>query len=226
MFFAFRTRKGIAVYGAGLVALFLQTSSVSAGKSELRFETKAFRIVPSESGPVNYFTRVNSSSGDFIRATYVPPLKTAVLGYEIPSDFKQRIKTLSWRWRALTLPTGASECVKGKSDSAAVVYVTWRRGLRWYALKYVWSTATPKGTVCEKKRNPFRAQDTIVLESSGPLNEWRSERLHLDDEFRKHFEDGNMAASVPDLIGIGLMSDGDQTESKSAADYGNFVLEK
>ena len=30
---------------------------------------------------------------------------------------------------------------------------------------------------------------------------------------------------VPDFVGIGLMSDGDQTNSVSAADYAGFVLE-
>lgn len=189
-------------------------------------EPSAFRIIPSESGPVNYFKRMDSPTGEFIRASYEPPIKTAVLGYEIPDDFKQGTKTLSWRWRAQALPTGGYECVKAKSDSAAVVYVSWRRGLRWYALKYVWSTTAPKGTVCEKKRNPFRAQDTIVLESGGPLNEWRSVRIDPSSEFRKHFEDGDATAEVPDLIGVGLMSDGDQTGSKSSADYADFSLSK
>jgi hypothetical protein len=133
---------------------------------------------------------------------------------------------LSWRWRAQALPIGGNECVKTKSDSAAVVYVTWRRGLRWYALKYVWSSSVQRGTVCEKKRNPFRAQDTIVLESGGPLNEWRTVELNPDAEFRRHFEPGDASAAVPDLIGVGLMSDGDETASKSSADWADFVLKK
>lgn len=194
--------------------------------AKLAMAPRAFRIVPSESGPVNYFQRVDSPSGDFIRASYVPPYKTAVLGYEIPDAFQQGVSSLSWRWRAQALPKDANECIKAKSDSAAVVYVTWRRGLRWYALKYVWSSALPKGTVCEKKRNPFRAQDTIVLESGGPLNNWKTVKIDPSAEFRRHFEDGNAAADVPDLIGVGLMSDGDQTASPSSADYGDFLLVK
>jgi hypothetical protein len=197
-----------------------------AGSSQLRLEPSAFRIIPSESGPVNYFRRIESPSGEFIRASYEPPIKTAVLGLEIPDEFKQGTKSLSWRWRALALPTNGNECVKDRSDSAAVVYVSWRRGLRWYALKYVWSSTAPKGTVCEKKNNPFRAQDTIVLESGGPLNAWRTVRLDPSAEFRKHFEDGDVTAAVPDLIGVAVMSDGDQTGSKSSADYGDFTLLK
>jgi len=210
----------------GLAGLTLFANPAVAGKSQLRLEPSAFRIIPSESGPVNYFRRMESPAGEFIRASYEPPIKTAVLGFEIPDEFKHDVKSLSWRWRAQALPTGGYECVKAKSDSAAVVYVSWRRGLRWYALKYVWSTTAPKGTVCEKKRNPFRAQDTIVLESGGPLNEWRAVRLDPDAEFRKHFEDGDAKAEVPALIGVALMSDGDQTGTKSSADYGDFLLAK
>lgn len=207
--------------GVSLVSL-----SVFAARAERKLDPKAFRIVPSESGPVNYFHQMQSPEGPFIRASYEPSYKTAVFGYEIPDEFQQGVTSISWRWRAQALPTGGNECVKSKSDSAAVIYVTFRRGLRWYALKYVWSSTLPKGTICDKKRNPFRAQDTIVLESGGPLNTWRTVRINPQAEFRKHFEDGDNTASVPDLIGIGLMSDGDQTASKSSADYADFVITK
>ena len=108
----------------------------------------------------------------------------------------------------------------------AVIYVTWKRGLRWYTLKYVWSSVGAKGAVCDTKRNPFVAQDTVILQSGGPLNVWKRESIDLKAEFRKHFEDGDPRASVPDLLGIGLMSDGDQTQSESSADYADFVLER
>jgi hypothetical protein len=195
---AFPRSSQVAALTALTILAATGAPALAAG-SKLRLEARAFRIIPSESGPVNYFQRVDSPSGDFIRATYKSPYKTAVLGVEIPDDFKHGLTNLSWRWRALALPTGANECAKGKSDSAAVG---------------------------EKKRNPFRAQDTVVLESGEPLNTWKTVSIDPSAEFRAHFEDGNAAAEVPDLIGIGLMSDGDQTESVSSADYGDFVLTK
>ena len=48
--------------------------------------------------------------------------------------------------------------------------------------------------------------------------------LDLASEFRKHFEDGDATAEVPDFFGIGLMSDGDQTRSVSSADFSDFIL--
>ena len=122
-------------------------------------------------------------------------------------------------------PNGSStKKIIGRGDSAAVVYVTWKRGLRWYSLKYVWSAVGPKGATCDKKRNPFRAKDTVIVESGPPLGEWRSVQMSPDVEFQNHFEDGDPTASVPDLVGVGIMSDDDQTNSPSEADYADFVL--
>ena len=88
----------------------------------------------------------------------------------------------------------------------------------------MWSSVGPKGWTCDRKRNLFLAQDTVILESGGPTNVWQAEEIDLKKEFRRHFEDGNVDAAVPDFQGVGLMSDGDQTQSDSAADYGNFVI--
>jgi hypothetical protein len=98
--------------------------------------------------------------------------------------------------------------------------------MRWYAVKYVWSDVGTKGAICDKKRNPFAAQDTVILESGGPVNVWRDENLDLDAEFRKHFADGDPSADVPDFMGVGLMTDGDQTQSDSVADYAEFSLRR
>jgi hypothetical protein len=104
------------------------------------------------------------------------------------------------------------------------VYLAWRRGLRYYSLKYVWSAVGTKGKVCDTKRNPFVAQDTVILESGGPVGVWRSVEVDLADAFRRHFAGGDPAAEVPAFVGLGLMSDGDQTRSESAADYGLFTI--
>jgi hypothetical protein len=187
-------------------------------------DAAAWRVVARESGPVNYYSVMSEGPTRFVRARYVPPLKTAVLGWQTPDRDRRRAKGLRWTWRARTLPRDADECRPGKGDSAAVVYVTWKRGLRYYTLKYVWSTTGAKGKVCGKKRNPFVAQDTVVLEAGPPLDVWRTVEIDLASEFRKHFGDGDPAADVPDFVGIGIMSDGDQTQSESSADYGPFSV--
>jgi len=183
-------------------------------------------LVERESGKVNYYSVQKAATPPLIHAEYRPPYKTAVMGYQLPDAERASASKLRWSWRALKLPKAGDECVSKNADSAAVIYVSWRRGLRWYTLKYVWSSVGAKGAVCDRKRNPFLAQDTVILQTGGPLNVWKREAIDLKAEFRKHFEDGDANASVPDLLGIGLMSDGDQTQSESSADYADFVLER
>jgi hypothetical protein len=190
---------------------------------EIPIDPNGFQVISRESGPVNYY-RVIPDPEPFIRSMYRPPLETTVLGYKIPESKRRSIAEIRWRWRANELPTGGNECEKGRGDSAAVVYVTWRRGLKWYTVKYVWSAVGPKGTTCDRKRSLFSAQDTVIMESGPPLGEWRGVHIVPDTEFRNHFEDGNPNAAVPDLLGLGIMSDGDQTNSNSSADFGGFVL--
>lgn len=207
-----------------MLALGLSGVALAAGaQGRQRLPLSTFQLVERVSGPVNYYTLVTSEQPHFIRSDYQPGYKTAVVGYSF-GESQRRASQLSWRWRAQALPRGGNECESGKGDSAAVVYVSWKRGLRYYTLKYVWSAVGARGAVCDQKRNPFLAQDTVILESGGPLGEWRSVRLDLRAEFRKHFEGGNPEAEVPDLFGIGLMSDGDQTKSRSSADFADFTL--
>jgi hypothetical protein len=198
----------------------------SADHAELPLPVSGWRVVKRDSGPVNYYEIHKDESPPFIRAGYRPPLKTVVLGYQLPDNERNRVRRLHWNWRALILPSGGDECTKGKADSAAVVYVAWRRGLRWYSLKYVWSAVGTRGATCDVKRNLLVAQDTVILESGPPLNVWRREDIDLDVEFRKHFEQGDQKASVPDFMGVGLMTDGDQTQSPSAADYAEFAFSR
>lgn len=188
-----------------------------------RLPLQAFRYVSRVSGPVNYY-QVLPGPPAHIRSRYEPGLKTAVVGYDV-KEWQARSTQLRWRWRALELPRGGDECKSGKGDSAAVVYVSWKRGLRYYTVKYVWSAVGQRGAVCDKKRNPFLAQDTVIVESGAPLSEWRTVELDLRAEFQKHFEGGDASADVPDLFGIGLMSDGDQTASVSSADFADFILQ-
>jgi len=194
----------------------------------MAIDVDTFRIIPRESGPTNYYSVIRQPATPpekYIHASYEPPFKTAVLGWELPEAKRKSVKEIRWKWRAVALPKDGNECVSGKGDSAAVVYVTWKRGLKWYTLKYVWSAVGPKGKICDSKRNPFVAQDTVIVDTGGPLKEWRSVRIDPDAEYRNHFEKGDTSASVPELQGIGLMTDGDQTKSPSSADYADFSIE-
>jgi hypothetical protein len=208
-----------------LPAIVVLFASPPATADETVVDVGQWRVVQRDSGPDLYYTQVRDPAMPFLRAHYRPPMHTTVLGWQAPDNLRATAQRVRWKWRVEAFPVDGNECAKGKEDSAADVYVSWKRGLRWYALKYVWSTVGPKGTTCDVKRNPFVAQDTIVLESGGPTDQWRSEEIDLKAEFRRHFEDGKADADVPDFVGLGVMSDGDQTHSDSAADFAAFVVE-
>ncbi|HEX3771462.1 MAG TPA: DUF3047 domain-containing protein [Polyangiaceae bacterium] len=224
-------RASLAAAAASLACLL----SAGAGHTQslggapppgVNLDVVRWKIIDRESGPVNYYQSVNDPALPFVHARYVPPMHTAVLGYEVADADRRRASTISWQWRAITLPNGGDECADGKGDSAAVVYLTWKQTLRWYTLKYVWSAVGKRGAVCDRKRNPFVAQDTIILESGGPLGTWKAETIDLRREFRNHFDNGDPKGDVPDFVGIGIMTDGDQTKSESSADYAGFVMQR
>jgi hypothetical protein len=210
----------LALFGG---AILLTAVADAAPTTPWSLPVQGFRLVERVSGPINYY-QVRPGPPAHIHSRYEPGLKTAVVGYDA-KEWQERAKRLRWRWRAVTLPTGGDECKPGKGDSAAVVYVSWKRHLRYYTLKYVWSAVGQRGAVCDKKRNPFLAQDTVILESGAGGPDFVQVELDLQAEFRKHFEGGDQNAEVPSLFGIGLMSDGDQTGSVSSADFADFTLQ-
>lgn len=183
-------------------------------------DLRRFTVIERDSGPTSYYTVLHDDGHDFIRAVYRPPLETVVVGVELSDGERRAARRLSWRWRALALPAGGDACVPGKGDSAAAVYVSWKRGVRWYTLKYVWAAGGAAGVSCRRKRTPFSAQETVVLAAGPPLMTWRREEIDLALAFREHFGGDD----VPALVGVAVMTDGDQTGSVSAADYADFTL--
>lgn len=211
----------------GLVTILPTNGRAESGQpGSLNLEVTHWQVLKRDSGPVNYYQVVNDPSMPFVHAHYTPPEATTVLGFQLADNDRQRANAVSWQWRAVTLPKGGDECANGRTDSAAVVYLTWKKAFRYFTLKYVWSAVGRQGAVCDRKRNPFVAQDTIILESGGPLGVWRTEEINLKTEFRRHFDDGDPAGDVPDFVGVGIMTDGDQTKSESEADYAGFVLKR
>jgi len=214
--------------GLAAVALALALGGAAddapAVPGETHLDVRAFRVEKSQSGPVTYYEVAFEGDEPYLHAAYRPPLDTVTMSVRLPDALRRGVKKVRWRWRAVTLQEGGDECRDGKTDSAAAVYLLWKRGLRYHALKYVWSAVGTKGAVCAKKRNPLTAQDTTILRSGPPLDDWVDEEIDPTAEYRAHFRGGDPAADVPDLVAIAVMTDGDDTRSPSAADYAAFTL--
>ena len=220
-------RRPVAVRAtvALLVASLVATPGAAQAPTVSTLDIRAFRPVEGpSSGPAVYYQVIEDPEGTLLRGHYRPGMESVSMGIEIPDAARQSVRRVRWRWRARVFPTGGDECRPGKGDSAASVSFAFKRGLKWYVLKYVWSSLSRLGAVCDSKRSMFMARDTIVLESGGAPGTWLVEVVDVRRAFIEHFARGDRHADVPDLVGIGVMTDGDQTSSEAAADWADFEV--
>ena len=177
------------------------------------------------SGPDNYYAFLDEGGTGFIRATYRPPMETVILYAKLPSPFGYT--ELSWRWRMHKLPRGGDEAIGAKNDSGGSVYAYFDTWPRKYVIKYVWSAARPPFFNFRTQDSTlFQKMQLVVLEGPATsLDAWVSEVVDPVADFRRFFEIAD-DEDVPPLVGIGMLSDGDQTQSEVIADYADFRLRR
>lgn len=123
----------------------------------------------------------------------------------------------SWKWRAKALPAGGNENNGRPNDSACGIYIVFG-GYTGKALKYVWSSTLPAGTVVTKKPGKFY----ILVKESGPrkLNIWRTVNVNVVEDFKRLFH----ADPGKDPNGFGILTDGNATHTPSSCDYDDFMI--
>ncbi len=182
----------------------------------------SFKVFKQDSGPVNYYAVVSEGDARMIRAVYKPGLKTVVLDAEVPEQARQRVTQVSWRWRVNAFPKDANDCGPGFTDSAASVFLAFKAGLKVMVLKYVWSTTGTPGASCQSTRGWFFDRDTILVEVGGSAGVWKTVEVDPRADFVKHY--GGKPEEVPDFVAVGMLTDGDQSDSPAEADYADFTL--
>lgn len=127
---------------------------------------------------------------------------------------------LSFRWRIRAVPEGADERVEDKADSAAGLYLSYRRklGIIPESVKFVWSGAIAAGSAF--RRPGIGMPWTVVAGSGGPDDSWRTFVFRTEDVYRKTF--GKDPGDRP--LGIGILSDANNTGSLAAADYDDMIV--
>jgi len=123
---------------------------------------------------------------------------------------------MSWKWRALHLPVGASE--KDKNDAGAAVYITFSRDWlgRPRSIKYTYSTTLPVGTVVSFGRLK------VIVAASGldGTGEWKQIERDVAADYHRVFRDE--PPSRPLLIT--LWSDSDDTSDRAEVDIDDILL--
>lgn len=134
---------------------------------------------------------------------------------------------LNWRWRAKVLPKGGNELNKSTCDIAASIYIILRAS-KWrpQSIKYTWSTSLDVGT---QGSSPFAIwpsrSDFIVVESGyDKLGQWVNHKINVLEAYKSLYHKTTVDSKL--IKALALMTDSDNTESSSAADYDDIYFSK
>jgi hypothetical protein len=174
---------------------------------------------------MNYYKLKGEDGKVVFHANYFAHVPTVTLGRKVPES-AQRDRTLTWSWRVHTFPEGSDEKDGDKEDSALAVYTTFGTALHRQSIKYVWSATLPKGTIIGPSNHFFYDIVTVVLEGpAGKTGEWKDEKVDVARDWLRFYGDkGQTLKDAPPLIGVGILTDGDDTRSHPSADYAAFKV--
>ncbi|HUG35541.1 MAG TPA: DUF3047 domain-containing protein [Candidatus Limnocylindrales bacterium] len=137
--------------------------------------------------------------------------------FEHPWDLKER-PIFTWRWRPRVFPAGSDERGATTNDSAVGVYVGFSRGpVAVRSIKYVWSRIASMGTIATASAGFTRM--LVIRSGAADPNRWVEERVNVIEDHRRLF------GTDPDTpVGIGVLTDSDDTRSAAEGDYAGFGL--
>ncbi|MEK7791508.1 MAG: DUF3047 domain-containing protein [Deltaproteobacteria bacterium] len=145
----------------------------------------------------------------------------------MPKDYP----ILKWRWRVHELPQESDEryedAINGmKSDSAAGVYIYFHKeGQEPQIIKYVWSESLPVGTPpfqSPASKDDFQPYIVIKRSGAGGLGQWIEETANIYEDFKKIYP----GKEPPRIVGMGILTDADSTDTSAHADYDDIRLTK
>ncbi len=143
------------------------------------------------------------------------------LGIQAAKEFEWDLDAypvLAWSWRPREFPKGGDERDAATNDSALAVYVfvPYSRITGPKALKYIWSEKVPVGTHLNSN---YGLTQVLVLQSAAPgKDEWVAERVNVLADYKKFFGQSD----TPKPLGIGVLTDSDDTKSSAQGDYASF----
>ena len=149
---------------------------------------------------------------------------------------------LTWRWKISNILEKGNVKEKSGDDYAARIYITFAENpddLSFFerakiaaiklfygqappsaALAYVWGNQSAVGSI---HPNPYTSRVQMIVVESGPahVNQWRSARRNIVEDFRLAF-----GTDPPPITAIAVMTDTDNTRESATAWYGDISLKK
>jgi len=151
-------------------------------------------------------------------------------------------KVLSWEWKAMNLIADADNQVSSKDDAPLRIMVAFDgdktklplkdqmvfemakiisgHDMPYATLMYVWSSDIPVETVINNSRTS-RVKMIVVNSGSDQLGVWQRHQRDLSEDYQTAFN-----TPPGKVIGLGLMTDSDNTKTKVNAIYGDIELKK
>jgi DUF3047 family protein len=127
---------------------------------------------------------------------------------------------LTWSWRVEHSLKHEDIKSKNGDDFAARVYVLFPRTFFWRmrAINYVWAAKMPKGSDAP---SPYTGNSVIVAVQSGDekAGQWVFEERNIYEDYKRIFGE-----EPPQVGGIAIMTDTDNTRDEATAWYGDITL--
>ncbi|MFH1653914.1 MAG: DUF3047 domain-containing protein [Pseudomonadota bacterium] len=177
---------------------------------------KGWRAWPLQASDAAKVYHINIEDGK----NYIAAQDDKNLSKQIFSNFRWDVVKypyLNWKWRAKVLPKGANESDDAKNDSACGIYVVVGK-YKGHALKYAWSSSLPVGEIVTRRDGNLK----IIIADAGNknLNKWTYHSINVAEEYTKAFG----RALKKDPSGVGILTDGNATETEAACDYADFII--
>lgn len=130
---------------------------------------------------------------------------------------------LTWEWKAIEFPTnktGNHLADKSNNDFIGRVYAIFKGKTPFHSnvIQYVWDDKFPEGSVDE---SPFMRNVKIMVVQNGKTGDWVKETRDVISDYKKLF--GHWPTT---LSAIAIMSDSDNTQTKSEILYRNLSIQK
>jgi len=147
--------------------------------------------------------------------------KASALIYKYNYSLKE-YPILTWRWKVENTLRKGDETRKEGDDYAARIYVIFPHWLPplTKSINYIWANKLPKG---QHVPNPFYSKAVMVAVESGDENvgKWIPERRNVYEDYRSAFGE-----EPPQVGGIAIMTDTDNTGESAVAYYDDIRIEK
>lgn len=134
---------------------------------------------------------------------------------------------LNWKWRANVLPQNGDESVKAYCDATASLALVLNTS-RFFpkTIKYSWSTTLAKDSLTESPFAFWPAKCDIRIVKSGNSLQgiWQKEKVNVLNDYKQFY--GVKGVESKMVYAIVLMTDSDNTQSVSAADYDDIYFSK